>query len=145
MAIFDKTLEKSDFDKIGVNVIKPYKYQDKWVFDRNNQTYPFAPAGLTDFVLSPVIVGADRLIITACSIKNIKNPENGFNLLFSEAFFPTCDVKLTYKESKFDGNVYKIEGINLQVNENQQAWLCPYLTFYYKKPPQTLYLKVEEL
>lgn len=136
--------EKTDFEKLGVNVIRPYKKNGKWLFNKNGAAWPMAPAGITDVGLSPVVVGADRAINIACQMKGIENPENGFCLLFSETYFPTCDVKFTYKEDKFDGWIYDVQSENLQgLMAEQQTWVCPYLGFYFDKPPQTLYLKVE--
>jgi len=136
--------EKTDFERIGVNVVRPYKKDGKWVFNKNGGVWPMAPAGLTDFALGPVLVGADRMIQAACQIKGIENPEEGFCLLFSETYFPGADVKFSYKETKFDGWVYDIQSENMQgVVDGQQGWVCPYLSFYFDKPPQTIYLKVE--
>jgi hypothetical protein len=144
MSIFGNDTEKTDYEKIGVQVVKPYHHQGKWVFDKDGQRWPMAPAGITDATLSPIVVGADRLINLACQMKKIENPEAGFTLLFSEEYFPGCDVKFTYREPKYDGSVYNVEGVNLKgIVPDQQAWVCPYLTFYYQKPPQVLYLKVE--
>jgi hypothetical protein len=46
-----------------------------------NSSYDLAPAGITDVVLSPLVIGADRLITLGCKIKKIDNPEQGFDLL----------------------------------------------------------------
>lgn len=142
MGIFDKEPEKTDFDRIGVNVVRPYKHQGQWVFERDGNRYHMAPAGMTDAVLSPTVVGADRLINAACTVKGIE-PDSGFNLLFSENFFPGCDVRFDYRETRFDGWVYDVQGVNMVVMQGQQAWVCPYLSFYYKEPPASIYLKVE--
>lgn len=137
--------EKTDFQKIGVNTIRPYKDGGRWVFKHTNGVvYDMAPAQLTDMSLSPIVVGADRLIMTGCGMKNILNPEKGFLVLFSEQWFPGCDVKLTLKENKYDGWLYDVSSEGLQgLMPGQGAWLCPYMTMYYEKPPATLYLKME--
>lgn len=144
MGIFDKQPEKSEFDKIGVNVVRIFMREGRWVFRHGDGVYDMAPAGITDAVLSPVVLGADRMIRAGCSIKNIPDPEGGFNLLFSEQQFPGCDVQLSYVESRFDGWVYDVEPVNLGgVMAWQQAWVCPYLTFYFDQPPRIIYLKME--
>ena len=137
--------EKTDFQKIGVNTIRPYKCDGRWVFkSAGGVVYDMAPAQLTDMALSPIVVGADRLIMTGCKLKNIENPENGFLVLFSEQWFPGCDVKLVLKENKFDGWLYDVESEELQgLLPGQGAWLCPYMTMFYKEPPKTIYLKME--
>lgn len=134
--------DKSFLEKIGVKTLRPYKLNGRWVFDYDDKTYDMAPAGLTEAVLSPTIVGVDRLIALSAEIKNL-NPEKGFNLLFSEEYFPACDVKITFVENRFDGWLYNMTGENAKVADNQQVWLCPYLNLYFEKPPQQLYLKVE--
>lgn len=147
MGIFNRDeQEKSDFEKIGVRVVQPFinKKNGRWVFDHEGTLYDMAPAGLTDAVLSPVIMGADRMIRAGCGLKNIDNPEDGFNLLFSNEEFPGCDVKLTKVEPRFDGWVYNVESVNLAgVMQGQQAWVCPYIIFYFKDPPDVIYLKME--
>jgi hypothetical protein len=136
--------EKTDFDKIGVNVIRPFKSNGRWIFNYNNKKYDMAPAGIMDVVLSPLIIGADRLIEIGCQMKGISNPENGFNLLFSENYFPNADIKLNFKEIKHGGRIYSVEEINLKgIMPGQSAWLCPYMEFYYPQPPDVLYLKLE--
>jgi hypothetical protein len=143
MGIFNKDEEKTEFDKIGVNVIKPYRKDGRWVFDKDGHIYDMAPAGITDAVLSPMILGGDRLITAAAQAKGICNPENGFQLLFSENYFPGCDAKFTLQEDRFDGWVYSIESENFQVAQGQQAWVCSYMKLYYAQAPKVLYLKME--
>jgi hypothetical protein len=138
--------EKSDFDKIGVNTVKCQKRNDRWVFLKDNVYYDMAPANITDYLLSPIVYGADRLINIGCKLKNIKNPESGFLLLFSENYFPNADVKLEFSENKYDGWTYKVNSLNLQgLLPDQGAWICSYMKFYYEKPPQSLYLKLENI
>lgn len=148
MAIFKdqgETPEKSDFEKIGVNTIRPFKSdKGRWVFRKDGRTWDMAPAGVTEAALSPIVVGADRLISVACQLKGIKNPEKGFLLLFSEQYFPGADAKFVFSENKFDGWVYNVESVNLEgIMAGQQAWICPYMKFYFETPPRELYLKVE--
>lgn len=145
MSIFGpKDDQKTDFEKIGVNTIRPFKKDGRWVFRKDGRVWDMAPAQLTDAALSPIVIGADRMILTGCALKNIPNPENGFLVLFSEQWFPGCDVKLTFKENKYDGWLYDVTSENLQgLMPGQGAWLCPYMTMYYKDPPQTIFLKME--
>lgn len=137
-------LEKSEFDKIGVNVIRPFKHNDRWMFERDGRKYDMAPAGIMDVVLSPLVVGVDKLIVLGCQMRGIKNSENGFSLLFSEEYFPNADVKFILKESKASGWIYSIEELNLTgLMPGQCAWICPYMIMYYPEPPKNLYLKIE--
>ena len=83
---------KTEFDKIGVNTIKCLMADGRWKFEKDNRLYDMAPAEITDYALSPLVIGADRLIGQGCKLLNINNAENGFNLLFSENYFPNADV-----------------------------------------------------
>lgn len=135
---------KTDFDRIGVNTLFCQQKNGRWVFQYGAMFYDMAPAGITEYALSPMIVGVDRLIQTGCNYKQISNPENGFLLLFSENYFPLADVKLQFVEPKFDGWVYRIEEMNFHgIMPGQCAWVCPYLGMYFSKNPETLYLKIE--
>ena len=136
--------EKNEFEKIGVNVIEPFKSKDRWIFKKNGQIYDLAPAGATQFVLSPLVVGVDKLVGIGCKLKEIKNPEEGFLLLFSKDYFANADVKFVLKEPSLNGWIYDVEPLNfVDILPGQKAWICPYLTMYFEKPPQELYLKIE--
>lgn len=139
------SIEKTEFEKIGVNTVRPFQQNGKWVFEKDKKLYEMAPAGIMDVVLSPLIIGADKLIALGCKEKNIPNPEKGFLLLFSENYFPNADVKFTFLEIKHNGWIYAVENVNLKstVMPGQCAWLCPYMYFFYTQPPKTLYLKME--
>lgn len=141
--MFDKQIE---FSKLGVNAVKCLQKNNRWVFAKDNSFYDMAPANITDYLLSPIVFGADKLIQIGCKLKNIHNPEDGFLLLFSENYFPNADVKLNFSENKFDGWIYKVESLNIKgLLPDQGAWICPYMKFYYDEPPQTLYLKLETI
>jgi hypothetical protein len=136
--------DKNEFEKIGVTTIRPFKENGRWLFQHKGQKLDLAPAGIMDAMLSPLVIGVDRLIALGCQMKNIENPEAGFLLLFSEQYFPNADVKFNLKEQKFDGWIYNVEELNLKgLLPGQAAWVCPYLVMYYPEPPKTLYLKIE--
>jgi hypothetical protein len=136
----------NEFDKIGVNVIKCLQRDGRWVFEHKDQHYDMAPANLTEYLLTPLVIGADRLINVGCQQKNIRNPKSGFHLVFSENYFPNADVLFEFDEIKFDGWIYKVEELNLKgLMPGQAAWVCPYMGLYYKEPPQKLYIKMESI
>lgn len=136
--------DKTDFEKIGVNTIRPFKENGRWLFTHNGQKLDLAPAGVMDTVLSPLVIGVDRLIAVGCGMKGIENPEAGFTLMFSQEYFPNADVKFNLREQKFNGWIYDVEELNLKgLMPGQGAWVCPYLVMYYPEPPKTLYLKIE--
>jgi len=138
--------EIDDYDKLGIKVFFVLKKDGRWVFERNKQYYDFAPAQITTYTLSPIIIGTDRLINISCQLKKFQNYQDGFLLLVSDHYFPACDLKLTYKEPMYDGWVYDVQEENLKgFMEKQGAWLCPYIKFYYKEPPSILYLKLESI
>jgi hypothetical protein len=134
-----------EYKKIGVEVLRIYKDKRRWVFKKDGHVYEFAPADIVKTMLSPTILGANRVIEVGCKIKGIRNPEGGFYLLFSTSYFPNSDVKLLYNEIKFNGWTYSVESLNLKVPEVVESiWVCPYLGSYFKEPPQTLYLRIIE-
>lgn len=136
----------NDYEKIGCNVIKPYQINDRWVFRYGNRSYDLAPAGIMDFVLSPLAIGIDKLLLTGCRLKKIQEPEKGFNCIFSVKEFPLVDVKLQFEEIKANGWIYSVHEVNLQgVMKGQKAWICSYLQLYFAKPPETIFIKLESL
>lgn len=148
MAIFDKDQpgEKTDAEKISVNTIEPYIKDGEWVFDYQGRTLQFAPARMTDAILSPVVVGADKILKIGADLKGIKNCEDGIVLSFSDEYFPGADAKFTLlDDEQYGGQVYDVEALNLKgVPENQKAWVCPYMNLYFSNIPKTLYLRIEE-
>jgi hypothetical protein len=135
---------KNEFDMIGVTAIKCCLKNNRWGFDYEGKFYDMAPANFTDYMLNPLVIGVDRLINVGCSKKGIENPEKGINILFSQNYFPNADVKFTYDEMKFDGWIYKVEELNLKgLLPGQCAWICPYMGFYFKNPPDIMYIKME--
>lgn len=138
--------DQSDYEKIGVRTFFVLKRDNRWMFEKNGEFYDFAPAQITDMALSPVVVGTDRLINIGCKLKKLSDYENGFILLVSDNYFPSCDVKMVYKEPLYDGWLYDVYEENLKgMMSDQGAWICPYIKFYYKEPPNNLYLKMESI
>lgn len=132
------------FFKSGPNEIRPFKKNGKWIFELQNQTFDLAPADIVNVVLSPLIIGVDRLIVLGCEAKKIKNAENGFILIFSDQFLPASDVKLKYREAALNGWIYDVEGLNLEgVMPGQKAWICPQMGLFFSSVPLDLYLKIE--
>ena len=133
-----------DYEKINVDVIKIFKDKNRWVFKRGGRLYDMAPADIVKSALSPVVLGANRIIDAGISLKKIRNAENGFYLLFSTDYFPNSDVKLNFSSIEHGGWIYSIESIGLKVPEViQSVWVCPYLGVHYKEIPKIIYLRVE--
>lgn len=143
MSFFEPSESRSDYEKMGIKPFSVLKSRGKWVFEHEGEMYDFAPADTTDAMLSPVIIGADRLINYGCKIKKIENYENGFMLLVSDNYFPSCDVRITHKEPLYDGWIYDVHSENLSgIMDGQKTWLCPHIKFYYPEPPPILYLQM---
>ncbi len=137
---------KSDFEKIGAKAIECLKQNGRWVFRHNNSLFDLAPAGATEFALSPIVWGIDRLLASGVQLHKIQNAEKGCLLIVSETYVPKSDVKFTYIEPQFDGWLYSVEEMNLQgLLPGQKAWICPYLKYFFANPPAILFVKIEGL
>ena len=72
---------KNEYEKIGVNLLRPFLSNGKWVFERNGKNYELAPAGIMDIVLSPIVIGVDKLLVIGCKLKKIQNQTVGTLIL----------------------------------------------------------------
>lgn len=132
------------FKKTGFYELFPFEKNGKWVFEFEGKTFDLAPADIINVVLSPLIIGVDRLIVLGCKAKKIENFQSGFTLLFSEEFLPNADVKLVYKEACLNGWVYEIEELNLRgIMPGQKAWICAQMGIFFREIPKQLFLKLE--
>lgn len=111
----------------SINIIKPYKYLDMWVFDDEK-------VGLLQ---EPFVSGADTLIDKAT--KSIPNAENEFILIFSKDYFPDTDLCLEWQRSDNAGNWYYSKEFDTE------GWLCPALFKYFTDAPKNLYIKVKAI
>jgi len=133
--------EKKDYIK-SIRIFKDKR--NIWAFHCNKGTFGLAPAPITKKTLSPTIWGADKIIKSVTSLKEIKNPEEGFNLFFSDELFFNCDARLVFEEKFHDGWIYKIKPEFLDFNTNQKIFACPYLKLYFKEPPQNVFVRIEK-
>lgn len=111
----------------SINIIKPYKYLDRWVFDDEK----------VELLQEPFVSGADTLIDKAT--KSIPNAENEFILIFSKDYFPDTDLCLEWQRSDNAGNWYYSKEFDTE------GWLCPALFKYFTDAPKNLYIKVEAI
>ena len=109
-----------------IMAIKPYKWEGLWVFDDER-------VGLDKEVF---VAGADTVIELATARKGIRDPENGFLLLFSSNRFPGADLELTWLREEMNGNFYEWQG--------REAWLCPALFKYFPTAPTKIYAQMRE-
>ena len=111
--------------KNSIFVIKPYKWQNMWVFDDD-------AVGL---VKEPFVGGADTMIDVATA--HILNADRGFVAVFSASYFPDAQIVLEWAREDGGGNVYR------WAEKGMEGWLCPALLLYTPTPPAKLYIQVK--
>jgi hypothetical protein len=110
-----------------IQIIKPYRLLDTWVFDDESleiKKEPFV-AGIPDII--------DELV------KDIPNAEKGFKLFFSDKPFPGYQVKLDWERAEYGGNWYRC------AKYNKSGWLCACMYNYMAEAPKNFYAKAEKL
>lgn len=112
-----------------INVIKPYLWNNTWVFDD--------PA--VGLVKEPFVSGVPALIEAATLCYDIPNPKDGFVVIFSKDPFPDFKICLEWVRQEFNGNVYRWPAVNLE------GWLCPALLKYFDTAPDKLYIDLKPL
>lgn len=110
----------------GVFSIRPYRWQNMWVFDDER-------VGLCK---EPFVMGIPEIINKA--VAHLHDPEKGFTVLFNNTGLPAADVVLTRLNTDAGGTWYE------QEETGMKGWLCPALFKYYPKAPKKLYVKISE-
>ncbi|BAY60013.1 hypothetical protein NIES22_00700 [Calothrix brevissima NIES-22] len=111
----------------SIMVIRPYKYDDIWVFDDDQ-------VGL---VREPFVAGADKIIDRL--VAHIPNAEAGFSLLFSARPFPGYQVKFDWRREEYGGNWYYNATLDME------GWLCPALLKYFSEAPPEFYAQCKAI
>jgi len=109
-------------------VLYPYKYNGIWVFDDD-------AVGL---VKEAFVAGIPEILESLHKREEIKNPEEGFRLIFSAIPFPSHQLKGTWIGEEAGGNWYITD-------DGKKGWLCPALLKYFLTPPENIYIRVESL
>ena len=109
----------------AINVIRPYKCEEMWVFDDEG-------GGLRQ---QPFVAGADTMIDRL--VADIPNADKGFSLLFSASPFPGFQAKLVRQREEMSGNWYYCELLEME------GWLCPALFKYFTEAPQEIYVQMK--
>ena len=109
----------------AVYSIRPFRYQNMWVFDDDR-------VGL---VKEPFVMGIPEIIDQ--TIKHIPDAQNGFTVLINDTGLPSPDIILKKLNEDAGGNWYQCEQTSMK------GWLCPALYKYYPLAPETLYIKVQ--
>jgi hypothetical protein len=65
-------------------------------------------------------------------------------IVFDHLELYDADVSLEYKEPSFDGSLYRTTQEFVLPVPSQDVWLCPVLTYFYKTPPEKLYVLITE-
>lgn len=110
--------------KNSIFVIKPYKWENLWVFDD--------PA--VGLVKEPFVGGADTMIDVATA--HIPNAAQGFVAVFSAGYFPDAQIVLNWVREEGGGNVYRWD------EKGMDGWLCPAMLKYFDQPPAKMFVQV---
>lgn len=84
-----------------------------------------------DLLNEPFVGAANDVIDLMVAMAGIEDPEDGFNLMFSDGPFPGEQLVLDLIETGEHGSTYKMG--------ETEAWLCPALFRYYPEAPQQLH------
>ncbi|MGB3535774.1 MAG: DUF6717 family protein [Microcoleaceae cyanobacterium] len=107
-------------------VIFPYKYEDMWVFDDE-------AVGLNK---EPFVSGIPDMIDLL--VKDIKDADKGFKLIFSQQPFPEYKITLTWNREQYGGHWYSWEKMD------KEGWLCPALFKYFDRVPAKIYCDAKQ-
>ena len=109
----------------AVYAIRPYQYQNMWVFDDAR----------VDLVKEPFVMGIPEIIDRA--VQHLPDAERGFTVLFNDSGLPQPDLLLTKLYEEAGGNWYACERTGMK------GWLCPALYKYYTVAPDKLFIKIQ--
>jgi hypothetical protein len=122
-----------------------YPYLERpnfWVFDNES-------LGLKG---EAFVLGASEMVSRLVKTLRIPSAEDGFELSFSDEYFPQAHAVLSHIEGELCrvhedpnqetfGDWYggRVFGIYMM------CWLCPALLLFFKQPPQKIYVRAREL
>jgi len=105
--------------------IRPYRYQNMWVFDDERVA----------LVKEPFVMGIPAIIDRA--VAHLPNAAEGFTVLFNSTGLPEADIVLRKLHEDAGGNWYESEATGMK------GWLCPALYKYYSVAPDRLFVKIQ--
>jgi hypothetical protein len=88
-------------------------------------------------VREPFVCGIPQMV--ELLVTDIRHPDKGFALYFSEQQFPGFQLKVDLVEPESGGNWYKLTVDGTEMT----GWLCPALFKYFETAPATIYAKAE--
>jgi len=138
-SIFDTKIPEED-----IKSIKLIKYNEKWMFKNNNKNYYITPSIININILPPHIVLPENIINYSCKINNIKS--NKIKIFYDTKDFIDSQIKLEYYDTLLDGWLYNIEPQKNKYIElkDKKVWTCNYINYFYTKPPEQIYICLEE-
>jgi hypothetical protein len=123
---------------------KIYIYKNKyWTFVINGKEYSMNPAGVVSMSLSPMVKGANDLIESTLKYQIIKNPENGFYLIYSNEETLNYDIKFELDKSHHNGWIYDVKFKKIKTDVSLKVYACDYLRLFYSDAPKFVYVTIE--
>jgi hypothetical protein len=115
----------------NIMTLYPYKIDNTWVFDDER----------TRLKEEAFVLGMSEIISEVVQNKNLPNPNEGFDMIFSDNKFDGFDAIIIkeYPESGgtwYSGNIF---------GNHMRGWLCPALFLYFKEAPLHIYMKADPL
>ncbi len=110
----------------AVHKIKLYKQNETWVFDDK----------FLEITAEPFVMGASEAIQVI--VDKIAKDKVTPTIIFGETL-PVYDVRIDLTEDLGTSAWYSM----FSEDGNMPLWLCPVLLRYFKTPPKTIFIKIE--
>lgn len=116
---------RTDVRNNQIKVIEPYWAKGTWVFDDK----------ATGLRAEPFVHGIPEMISRL--VEDIPAARKGFRLTFSAQEFPGYELAVERGDPRSGGYYYR------DPKTGRQGWLCPALYKYFRKAPETIYVKAD--
>ncbi len=110
----------------AVHRIKLYKQNETWVFDDK----------YLEIVAEPFVMGASEAIQVI--VDKVAKDKVTPTIIFGETL-PIYDIKISLTQDLGNSAWYRMDS-DLGAMD---LWLCPVITRYWKSPPKTIFIKIE--
>jgi len=107
-----------------------------WCFD-----YAFSKD--LEVIEEPLMHQATSVIDFILQQKYKKLPKT-IEIVFDHLELYDADVSLEYTEPSLGGSLYRTTQEFVTPVPSQDVWLCPVLTYFYRTPPEKLYVLITE-
>ena len=126
--------QKNNYHGNELKTIYPYKHEKRWVFDDKH----------LDLKAEPFVRGASVLIDKMLESRTIQHTEKGIEIIASDKEIPGHHFLCTkVKDGTGEDKGWTFYTCTIKDN-SYGAWLCPAFYRFFKKPPDHLYLLLEE-